>query len=143
MFYYSFHEYFNSNLIFVPNEVQKLHALQNQRLLATNQSQIFSSNLDKSSEENSIIESTLNSVTQNTVLESHKLWYFPIRKDLVTTVNVSALPLFHKEDPLDDRIVNQLLYIPPNYNKNVEIDKYKKIFLDDGPGAFYKVKLGE
>uniref|UniRef100_A0A336KDC8 Fucosyltransferase n=1 Tax=Culicoides sonorensis TaxID=179676 RepID=A0A336KDC8_CULSO len=72
----------------------------------------------------------------------HKLWYFRNKTNLITNVNISDLPLFHKDDPFNDRIVNQLLYKPVNYNKNVSLEFYKKIYLDDGPGAFYKVKLG-
>lgn len=77
---------------------------------------------------------------------SHKLWYFYFKKDLVTNVDVTKLDLFHQENPLNDRVVNQLLYVPPdyeNYAKDLPIDRYKKIHLDDGPNAFWKVKYGE
>lgn len=107
-----------------------------QRHLNTNQSPSYNNFKSSISEEN------LSSLNDG----SHKMWYFNKKKDLVTTVNVSQLPLFHKEDPFDDRIVNQLLYLPPNYKsyyQSITTDNYKKIYLSDGPAAFYKVKYGK
>ncbi|XP_063695627.1 glycoprotein 3-alpha-L-fucosyltransferase A-like [Culicoides brevitarsis] len=76
--------------------------------------------------------------------QSHKLYYFK-KKDLFTSVDITQLALLPKEDPISDRLANQLMYMPPNYEKysrNLTIDNYKKIYLDNGPDAFYDVKYG-
>ncbi|XP_063706127.1 glycoprotein 3-alpha-L-fucosyltransferase A-like [Culicoides brevitarsis] len=78
-----------------------------------------------------------------------ELYFFNERKNLTKDVDVTKLPLFPKEDPISDRIVNQLLYMPPNYEnyaKNLSLEKYKKISIVEPErwGAFEKgfYKLG-
>lgn len=80
---------------------------------------------------------------QTPVNKSHQIYYFYERKDLITNLDVTQLALFHKENQLCDRVVNQLLYIPPNYTKTSNVDTYKKIYLDDGPKAFWEVQYGK
>ncbi|XP_063696920.1 glycoprotein 3-alpha-L-fucosyltransferase A-like [Culicoides brevitarsis] len=61
--------------------------------------------------------------------EIHNLYYFKEKLDLYMAMDVTKLPLFPKEDPTSDRVVNQLLYEPPNYeiySKNPS-KQYKQI----------------
>lgn len=44
--------------------------------------------------------------------------------------------LLPSEDPWNDRITNQLMFVPPNYDKIVESGKMKTILLYNGLGAW-------
>ncbi|XP_063696915.1 glycoprotein 3-alpha-L-fucosyltransferase A-like [Culicoides brevitarsis] len=63
-----------------------------------------------------------------------KLYFFKDKSDLYKDIDPNNLPLLPKEDPIGDRVVNQLLYAPPdyeNYSKNLSVDKYKQIYYYD------------
>lgn len=49
--------------------------------------------------------------------------------------------LFPSEDPLSDRITNQLMFVPPNYQELKKQKRYKTILLYNGLGA-WNVKEG-
>lgn len=73
---------------------------------------------------------------------SSKPWYFtggrrcpkPAKKSRKTRKRVAKL--FPSEDPWSDRITNQLMFVPPNYDKIRESGKLKEILLFNGLGPW-------
>lgn len=76
-----------------------------------------------------------------------KPWYFaggkrqprPARKSRKTRKRVAKL--FPHEDVWSDRITNQLMFVPPNYEETLESRKHKTILLYNGLGP-WNVKPG-
>lgn len=74
-------------------------------------------------------------------------WYFEggTRHPKPATINKKTrkriAKLFPSEDPLNDRITNQLMFVPPNYQEIKKQKRYKTILLYNGLGA-WNVKEG-
>lgn len=74
-------------------------------------------------------------------------WYFEggTRYPKPATLNKKTkkriAKLFPSEDPLNDRITNQLMFVPPNYQEIKKQKRYKTILLYNGLGA-WNVKEG-
>lgn len=74
-------------------------------------------------------------------------WYFEggTRYPKPATINKKTkkriAKLFPTEDPLNDRITNQLMFVPPNYQELKKQKRYKTILLYNGLGA-WNVKEG-
>lgn len=71
-----------------------------------------------------------------------KPWYFKYGKRFPQASKKSRksrkrlAKLFPDEDPWSDRITNQLMFIPPNYEKVKASGKYKQILLYNGLGPW-------
>lgn len=74
-----------------------------------------------------------------------KSWYFKkgVKYPTAQTKDGSkrVLKLYQAEDPHSDRIINQLMYVPPNYEEIQESGKLKVIYLANGLGT-WSVKRG-
>uniref|UniRef100_A0A336LTI5 Fucosyltransferase n=1 Tax=Culicoides sonorensis TaxID=179676 RepID=A0A336LTI5_CULSO len=74
-------------------------------------------------------------------------WYFDggTRYPKPATINKKTkkriAKLFPSEDPLNDRITNQLMFVPPNYQELKKQKRFKTILLYNGLGA-WNVKEG-
>lgn len=86
-------------------------------------------------------------VEENTVLNS-KPWYFsggkrmPMESKRSRKTNRRLAKLFPEEDHWSDRITNQLMFIPPEYEKFKAEGKMKTILLFNGLGP-WNVKQGK
>lgn len=69
------------------------------------------------------------------------MWFFE-NKTIAIETNVSNLALFPKEDLYSDRMKNQLIYIPSNYDEILKTNIYKTIFMPDGLEEYYKTEYG-
>lgn len=84
----------------------------------------------------------------NSNFVSSKPWYFsggkqcpkPAKKYRKTKKRVAKLHPF--EEPTSDRITNQLMFVPPNYEQIKESGKYKQILLYNGLGT-WNMKAGK
>lgn len=76
-----------------------------------------------------------------------KPWYFAGGKRYPKTAKKSrktrkrVAKLLPSEDPWKDRITNQLMFVPPNYERIRESGKYKTILLYNGLGP-WNIKQG-
>lgn len=72
-----------------------------------------------------------------------KSWYFKkgVKYPTAQSKDKRILKLYQAEDPHSDRIVNQLMYVPPNYDEIQEAGKLKVIYVANGLGT-WNVKRG-
>lgn len=93
---------------------------------------------------------SISSVVQETIdgaVTIERPWYFEggTRYPKPATINKKSkkrvAKLFPTEDPLNDRITNQLMFVPPNYQEIKKQKRYKTILLYNGLGA-WNVKEG-
>lgn len=72
-----------------------------------------------------------------------KSWYFKkgVKYPTPQTKEKRVLKLYQAEDPHSDRIINQLMYVPPNYDEIQEAGKLKVIYVANGLGS-WNVKRG-
>lgn len=72
-----------------------------------------------------------------------KSYYFKkgVKYPIPQTKGKRVLKLYHAEDPHSDRIINQLMYVPQNYDEIQESGKLKVIYVANGYGT-WNVKRG-
>lgn len=81
-------------------------------------------------------------------LVRQKPWYlaggqrYPKPAKISRKTHKRVAKLFPSEDPWNDRIGNQLMFVPPNYEKIQESGKLKTILLYNGLGPWGNLKEG-
>ncbi|XP_046614305.1 glycoprotein 3-alpha-L-fucosyltransferase A isoform X1 [Neodiprion virginianus] len=71
---------------------------------------------------------------------AHRPWYMkdghrlPHPAPRIRRSGKRVARLWPEEDPMEDRITNQLMYVPPEYNKTSAEQKLKKILVTNGMG---------
>lgn len=92
--------------------------------------------------ENDDTDKIVGNIIDESVLAKVKPWYFANGQLYPKPVQINSkthkrnAKLLPSEDPWNDRITNQLMFIPPNYDEIVKSGKLKTILLFNGLSAW-------
>lgn len=102
-------------------------------------------NLGQINTNNNVVQISDVNVVDFPSQKNRDYWFFKNSAIFNTSQSdTHQLPLFPGEDPLSDRLVNQLLYHPQNYDPDtVSRQRYKTIYLADGINSIHQTDYGE